>query len=220
MSSIENPSNGGPYHRNVKLSQIFHACHVYLSAIRKSPKAEQLSAYIDAIDETLQWVLFHFSSKTDISPECWLLFLLQLPKVYESLRQYVETEGLPLDQHECTDNDTVKPLSLVSHGQVHISLEKMIEQISITPEDAARIETFVYQILANIHVATNNSPLLEKTLVAVEMWSNHLAALALYISPRDTSGYKDSVQVALADIQKILDSKELIKAYVQSRRTN
>jgi len=66
-----------------------------------------------------------------------------------------------------------------------------------------------YWAVGSIYIATKNSPMLEQTIVAVEMWSNHLAALALYISPGDTSGYKDSVQTALKDIQKLLVSKQL-----------
>jgi len=209
MSSIETGSNVVPYHRKIELSQIFQACHVYLSAIRKSLKAEELVPYLDAIDETLQWVLFQFSPTADISPECSLLFLILLPKVYESLRQYVETEDLALYQLESIHKTTPNSPSLISHGEVHVAVEKIAEQVPVTAVDAARIETFVYQILGNIHVATKNSPPLEQTIVAIEMWSNHLAALALYISPRGTSGYKDSVQAALKDIQKLLDSKQL-----------
>ena len=214
MSSIERASDRVPYHHNIELSQVFHACHVYIAAIRKSPKAEKLFPYLDAIDETLQWVLFHFSSKSDIAPECSLLFLLLLPKVYESLRQYVETQHLPLEEHENVETESAKPSTLIPHGQVHVWLEKMVEQVPIQAADAARIENFTYQVLGNIHVATKNTPLFEKTIVAVEMWSNHLAALALYISPRDTSRYKDSVQLALKDIQQLLDSKEPTKRYI------
>jgi hypothetical protein len=116
---------------------------------------------------------------------------------------------LALHQHESIDKTTANSPSLIPHGQVDVTVQKMAEQVPVTADDAARIETFVYQILGNINVATKNSLLLEQTIVAVEMWSNHLAALALYISPRDTSGYKDSVQTALKDIQKLLDSKQL-----------
>jgi hypothetical protein len=65
MSSIVNGSDDVLYHRKIELSQRFRACHIYLSAIRKSLKVEELVPYLDAIDETLQWVLFQFSS---ISP--------------------------------------------------------------------------------------------------------------------------------------------------------
>ena len=64
---------------------------------------------------------------------------------------------------------------------MHVISEKMTEQIPVSVDDAARIETFVYQILGNIHIATKSSLLFEKTIVAEEMWSNNLAALALYV---------------------------------------
>jgi hypothetical protein len=199
MESVNEEENAIPYHCNLELEQVFEACHAYITAIRKSTKVETILSHLDGVDETLQWAT-QFTSNEDIPQPCSFLLIVILQQIYEHLRRYVDSQNVSLEFSRA---------SAVPHGQVHVSLEKLAEHIEIQVDEAEMIEEYGFHIQREVHQATESSSVLEKVVVAVEIWTNQLAALTLYCYPRYIDGVKDSVQMALEDIRRLFDTKTI-----------
>lgn len=196
-----------PYDHNVDIQQIFHACDVYLTTIRKSDKLESMSSYIDVVNESLLWASLQFCSCESILDRCSLLLLHVLQEVYELLRKYVDAEKLiNLDDVGLyTESRTF--LGVIPHGQMHVSLEKLAEKLDVDDAEAEQIEEYLHHIKKEIHHATKQSAPTETVLIAAEMWTNQLTGLALYISQSDMEGLKDSVKLAFENIRQLLESR-------------
>jgi hypothetical protein len=197
-----------PYHHNIDVQQVFHACDVYLNTIRKSGKLESISPYIDVVGESLLWASIQFCSRESIPDRCSLLLLHILQKVYELLRKYVDAEILINLDDIGLHAESRTFLGVIPHGQVHVSMEKLAENLDVIDADVERIEDYLHYIKKEIHQATKHTTSSETVLIAAEMWTNQLIGLALYVSQEDMEGFKDSVKLAFESISQLLESKQ------------
>jgi hypothetical protein len=121
--------------------------------------------------------------------------------VYELLRCYADREGLSSFQH------SLDHVSVLPPGQVHVSLESLAGKLHVPAEETEKLEEYVFQLQREVHQATESSASLEKVVIAVEIWSNQLAALTLYCYPQYMEAVKDSIQMGLNNIRRLLDAK-------------
>lgn len=184
------------------LAEVFHACHIYIQEIRGSPEAVTLSPHLDILDETFQWASVQFWPNQQNAS---LLLVSILQRMYELLRRSAEEQDLTI--FAPSSLPPVQPPDLVSHGQVHVLLENVVDGLDIQSEDRERIEEYVERVQQEINRATRKTVSLEKTLTGLEIWSDQLAALTLYVAPRFVEDLKSSVGIALAGIKNLLDNK-------------
>lgn len=198
--SDHNLSDDIPYNQSLNLRQVFHLCHSYITLLRKFPEAETILSHIDAVDETLQWVSSQFCSSQNIPASCSLMLILILQEVYELLRRYADSECLT------SSEQSTSPTKFLPHGHVFMSLEKLAEERDLPAKEKEIIEEYMFHIQKDIHQATTSTvSTLRKLIVAVELWSDQLAALTLHCYPRYTEGLKDSTQMALGDIKRLFN---------------
>jgi len=203
-----------PYHHNLDLQQIFDTCRVYVAAVEQSLQAARhrpvLSRRLDAVDEALKSISEQFCSTKDVPDEASYVFILLLQKLYELLRQHVHVEG-----PQVTSVINVSPsgnpvvLTVIPHGQVHVSLEKLVEALHITNDTVERTNEFVYRLHRRIMRSTTNTSPLERVVSAAELWTDQLRALAIYSGLSKPKSISASVQFALSDIEHLLEMREI-----------
>ena len=90
-------------------------------------------------------------------------------------------------------------LTRIPHGQVNISIEKLVEELDLSEDETERIDEFIYRRHRRIAIATENTSPLERIVTATEMWTDQLVALTLYTFPHHTSGLTDPVKIAIGE---------------------
>ena len=188
------------------LAQIFYACHVYIATIRDSMQSERELSHIDLADETLRWVSAQLSSNSVISHTTTLLLLHVLQNFYELLRDYSDTTQMTLYTLTSAREAILK--GIITHGQVHATVEQIADQLTVAPTEDQRVDDYVHSVQRDIDQATEQATPLDKVLIASEIWTDQLAALALLVCPRSVNELKDSVRIALEGIRRVLEPKE------------
>jgi hypothetical protein len=218
---MENASHQGhnafvglPFHHNLSFQQLFNTCNVSLAVIEQSLYSTShcvTQRRINNISLTLNNASTEFHIK--VPDESSYLLLLIIQKLYETLQLYIEKENVPFPKcFKVVRQGGPTGLLGIPHGQVHVSLEKLVAKLTVTDDESERIEEFVYQVHRRIGRNIKDTSALEKTVLSAEMWSTYLKALATYIHPRGTTKMTDAVQEAFDEIKQLLEMKEL--AYI------
>jgi hypothetical protein len=202
---------GLPFHHNLTFQQLFDSCGVSLAVIEQSlysTSHQVLQRRINNVSLTLNNVSSEFRHK--VADEISYLLLLILQKLYEILQMYIEKESVPFPKHfEAVQSGGPTGLLGIPHGQVHVSLEKLVAKLTVTDDESERIEEFVYQVHRRIGRSTKNTSALEKTVLGAEMWGAYLKALAAYTHPEHAPRITSAVQEDLDEIKRLLEMKEL-----------
>ena len=216
-----------PFHHNLTLSQLFDATSLLLSSLYTSLNStshQVIQRRIDHVDDTLHKVASDFCTvpaNTPIPPETLYLLLLMLQKLYDQLHHYLIklSSANEITETHLTYPPTsallTSPGETLPHGQVHVSLEKLVAMIDITDDESDRIDEFVYQVSRRIHRSTKNTSALEKVVLSAEMWIDEFMATKLYTFPdslrrNSTSvGISNPVKYAMGEIKRLLEMKEI-----------
>lgn len=202
---------GLPFHHNLTFQQLFDTCGISLAVIEQSLYSTShhvLQRRINNVSLTLNTVASEFHSK--VTDEVSYLLLLILQKLYEILQIYIEKESVPFPKHfEAVQQGGPTGLLGIPHGQVHVSLEKLVAKLTILDDESERIEEFVYQVHRRIGRSTKNTSVLEKTVLSAEMWGEYLKALTAYAHPEHATRITSTVQEDLDEIRRLLEMKEL-----------
>lgn len=202
-----------PYHHNLNLRQIFDACRVCITSIEQSVRSEShvptLSGRLDTIDEAFESVSTQFCADSlDVPNNALYLLLLILQKFYELLQHHVEVKRLVLSNvTEFPNAKGITLLNMMPHGQVHVSIEKLLEDLNVVDFEADRIEDFVYRLHRQITHRVNELNHLERVVRASELWKEQLVSLSWYTFRRDSGVSVNSV--ALTQISDLLDFRDL-----------
>ncbi len=205
---------GIPYHHNFDLQQLFDTCRVCITAVEQSLQSTLhrpvLSRRLDTADESFKSVSAGFSSSDNIPDHSSYLLIIILKEVYELLRDHVEKNCPTISNIiEFSAAEGIIILTRIPRGQVHISIEKLVEQLDLSEDETEQIDEFIYRLHRRIGLATDNTSPLERIVRATELWTDQLVALTLFTFPHPTSGLTDSVKVALERIKFLLAKKEL-----------
>jgi hypothetical protein len=202
---------GVPYHHNLTFQQLFDTCGINLAVIEQSLYSTShhvAQRRINNLSLILNNVSTEFQAR--VADESSFLLLLILQKLYETLQLYIEKEDVPFPKHfEVIQQGGPTGLLGIPHGQVHVSLEKLVAKLTVTDDESERIEEFVYQVHRRIGRNTKNTSALEKTVLSAELWGTYLRALAIYVHPRGTTKFTGAVHEALDEIKRLLEMKEL-----------
>jgi hypothetical protein len=202
METFTNEINGSqsPFFgkHKTELQPIFRTCCAYLHIIRGRVSTEDEIAHIDRVDQTLRWA----SAQTTLSVHpvhvSIVLLLRVLGNLYEVVGHYVDS----LQVFSNTDAS-----GIISHGQVHVSIEKMTEDLHLTDSESQTLEKYLHEVQHEIQQASENEQsTLAKVLIEAEIWSDQIAALALIVYPRYVDKVKDSVLIALERIRELLET--------------
>ena len=204
-----------PYHHNFDLQQLFDTCRVCITAVEQSLQSALhrpvLSRRLDTVDESFKAVSAEFSSNVEVPDNSSYLLIIILKEVYEQLRDFVENNCPQISNViEFSSPEGIAVLTRIPHGQVSISIEKLVEELDLSEEETERIDEFIYRRHRRITLATENTTLLERIVKATEMWTEQLVALTLYTFPQQTSGLTAPVKVALERIKFLLAERELL----------
>lgn len=209
-----------PYHHNFNLQQLFDTCRVCITAVEQSLQSTLhrpvLSRRLDTVDESFKSISAEFSSNADVPDNSSYLLIIILKEVYELLRYHVEKNCPPISNViEFSAPGGIVILTRIPHGQVNISIEKLVEELDLSEEETERLDEFIYRRHRRIAIATENTSPLERIVTATEMWTDQLVALTLYTFPRHTNGMTNSVKIAFERIKFLFAEKEL--QYVTQR---
>jgi len=120
-----------PYHHNFDLQQLFDTCRVYIIDLEQrfwsNVYSPALSQRLKVPKEVLKTVSAHFCCSDDISDESSYILVLMLQKMYELLRHAVDFNSSQTGIIDISPPDPPEFLTVIPHGQVHISLEKLAE---------------------------------------------------------------------------------------------
>src|SRR5271156_5672306 len=216
-----------PFHHNLSLHQLFEATSLLLSSLYTSLNStshQVIQRRIDHVDDTLHTVASDFCtipSDIIVPDETLYLLLLMLQKLYDQLHHYLiklSSENEITETHITyppTAALMTSPGETLPHGQVHVSLEKLVATLRVTDDESDRIDEFVYQVSRRIHRSTKNTFALEKVVLSAEMWADEFMATRLYTFPdklrRHSTGgaLSNPVKYALGEIKRLLDMKEI-----------
>lgn len=202
-----------PYHHNLDLQQLFDTCRVCVYAVEQSlhtsTQRPVLFRRLEELDDILKSIATQFSTAQVPDYYAYLLVLV-LQRVYETLRQYIETRCSPVsDVIEFTSEAGIVVLKMIPHGQVHVSIEKLVEQLDITDDEASQLEEFVYQLHRRIVRETKYTSPLDRVVSSTEMWTDQFVALSLYSFPRTKMHLHDSIKASLSAIKEVLEMRDL-----------
>jgi hypothetical protein len=181
-----------------ELQLIFRTCCAYLHVIRDQISTEDEIAHIDRVDQTLRWVSAQTTLSHDSAHASIFLLVRVLGNLFEVIRHYMDS--LPAFSN-------IDDSEVISHGQVHVSIEKMTEDLHLADSETQTLEQYLHQVRSEIQQASENEQsTLAKVLIETEIWSDQLAALALIVYPRYVDKVKDSVMIALERIRHLLET--------------
>lgn len=209
-----------PYHHNLDLGQLFDTCRAWINAVEQSLQSTAnrpvLSRRLNSVADTVHTASTQFRSNNNIPHNTSYLLALILQKIYEVLRHEVDSKDSQLSGVSA-DGGTENPIAskIIPRGQVHISIEKLVENLHISEDEAESVQEYVFRVQRRINRVTRYTSPLEKMVAATEMWADQFTALSLYTFPRYSAKLPDSVIFALGNIKALLDKRELryINAY-------
>lgn len=210
-----------PYHYNLTLKELFEAADLNIAIIQQSTISEEdelLRDRLDKLESLLESLSSKFWNLGDVPDRVMYLLLLIFQKFYEATVRYINKERVFIitDLGEGIAASDSLLLQLLPHGQIHVSLEKLVASLDVSEDEAELIEEFVHQSYVSIGKASKNLRPLSKLLTMLEMWMDLLQALALFNYNLRPGGSTPSVQSALAQIARLFDLNELM--YVPNYR--
>jgi hypothetical protein len=167
-----------------------------------------LSRRLDGVDESFKSVTEEFCSGVAVPDNCSYLLIIILKEVYELLRQHVETHCSPVSNViQFSAPEGIVILTRIPHGQIQISIEKLVEVLTLSERESEQIDEYIYRVHRQIGTVTEHTSPLTRIVMAAELWTDHLVALARHTFPRHSNGLKDAVKTSLEEIKFLLAAR-------------
>ncbi len=204
-----------PYHYNLTLKELFEAADLNIAIIQQSTVSEEdslLRDRLDHLESLLESVSSKFWNLGQVPDRVMYLLLLVFQKFYEATVRYIHKEHVFIitDLGEGIAASDSLLLQLLPHGQIHVSLEKLVASLDVSEDEVELIEEFVHRSYVSIGKAAKHLRPLSKLLMVLEMWMDFLQGLALFNYKQQPDGSTPSVQSALAQITRLYNMNELM----------